>query len=473
MLGYSPIAGSALASSGHEIIVVSLDHGSFTFTGQAAEATNINLSETLDRAIFHLNLTTPTVTLVKTLNVTLDSGSFALTGQDAVANVSASLGTGSFAVTGQDNSMIQGKGLPGGAEAASYVLTGQDVTVEISVSAVLDHGSFTLTGIEAGAQLGELFEPGGFTLSGQDSTFTKAMQLTADHGSFAATGQDLGFDVNVSAILDNGAISLTYQNVDTGVTRAVTPALYALTGQDVDTPIAMREALARGTFIDVRIAADFVKAMNLSAANGSFALSGQAIENFNYSMSAGTGSFALTGFAFLRAISDVVGTGSFALSGQAINFKKTANLEEGSFSLVGFDLETRFEGSVGLDQGSIALTGQSADFEVRRILVADAGSFALTGQDVDLTLAFSVPTDAGSFTLSGDGLTFHIVDRFADGDFSTAGQDVTFILGEPVEGVSITVFIGGAAVYGLILPDQDPNWARVTPAQDPQWTLVA
>ena len=103
MLGYSPIAGSALASSGHEIIVVSLDHGSFTFTGQAAEATNINLSETLDRAIFHLNLTTPTVTLVKTLNVTLDSGSFALAGQDAFANVSASLGAGSFAVTGQDN----------------------------------------------------------------------------------------------------------------------------------------------------------------------------------------------------------------------------------------------------------------------------------------------------------------------------------------------------------------------------------
>ena len=33
-------------------------------------------------------------------------------------------------------------------------------------------------------------------------------------------------------------------------------------------------------------------------------------------------------------------------------------------------------------------------------------------------------------------------------------------LGEAVEGVSITVFIGGAAVYGLILPDQDPNWAK-------------
>ena len=45
-------------------------------------------------------------------------------------------------------------------------------------------------------------------------------------------------------------------------------------------------------------------------------------------------------------------------------------------------------------------------------------------------------------------------------------------LGEAVEGVSITVFIGGAAVYGLILPDQDPNFATITPAQDPNWSTV-
>ena len=44
MLGYSPIAGSALASSGHEIIIVSLDHGSFATTGQAV-GTNIAISD--------------------------------------------------------------------------------------------------------------------------------------------------------------------------------------------------------------------------------------------------------------------------------------------------------------------------------------------------------------------------------------------------------------------------------------------
>ena len=56
--------------------------------------------------------------------------------------------------------------------------------------------------------------------------------------------------------------------------------------------------------------------------------------------------------------------GSFALTGQAINFKKTANLEAGSFAVTGQDLTTRFEGSVALDQGSIALTGQAAYFQV-------------------------------------------------------------------------------------------------------------
>ena len=77
MLGYSPIAGSALASSGHEIIVVSLDHGSFATTGQAA-GTAIALSEGFG------------------------TGSVALTGQAVTLNIAMNedFGAGSFAVTG-------------------------------------------------------------------------------------------------------------------------------------------------------------------------------------------------------------------------------------------------------------------------------------------------------------------------------------------------------------------------------------
>ncbi len=110
---------------------------------------------------------------------------------------------------------------------------------------------------------------------------------------------------------------------------------------------------------------------------------------------------------------------------------------------------------------------------MRRILVADVGSFTLTGQDTNFAKALKLDLDAGSFTLTGFDANAKFTEVLDVGQFSVAGQDVTMKLGEAVEGVSITVFIGGAAVYGLILPDQDPNWATVTPAQDPQWTLVA
>ena len=59
--------------------------------------------------------------------------------------------------------------------------------------------------------------------------------------------------------------------------------------------------------------------------------------------------------------------------------------------------------------------------------------------------------------------TLYLLKVLDVGQFSVAGQDVTMKLGEAVEGVSITVFIGGAAVYGLILPDQDPNFAQLHP----------
>jgi hypothetical protein len=112
-------------------------------------------------------------------------------------------------------------------------------------------------------------------------------------------------------------------------------------------------------------------------------------------------------------------------------------------------------------------------FEVQRRVVAELGSFTLTGQDSDLNKQVVMSAGSGSFTLTGFDFNVSFTEILDVGQLGVAGQDVTFILGEPVEGVSITVFIGGAAVYGLILPDQDPNWARVTPAQDPQWTLVA
>ena len=86
MLGYSPIAGSALASSGHEIIIVSLDHGSFAATGQAA-GTNIALSDGFGTGSFAVSGQTVTPNIA--MNEDFGAGSFAVTGQAASLNVSA------------------------------------------------------------------------------------------------------------------------------------------------------------------------------------------------------------------------------------------------------------------------------------------------------------------------------------------------------------------------------------------------
>ncbi len=102
------------------------------------------------------------------MNEDFGAGSFAVTGQAAPLNVSASLATGSFAVSGQENSMIAGKGLQ--SEAGSFAVTGQDVTPVIDVSAILNHGSFAVTGQAAFGLVGEIFETGGFNLTGQTSS---------------------------------------------------------------------------------------------------------------------------------------------------------------------------------------------------------------------------------------------------------------------------------------------------------------
>ena len=93
--------------------------------------------------------------------------------------------------------------------------------------------------------------------------------------------------------------------------------------------------------------------------------------------------------------------GSFALTGQAINFKKTANLEAGSFAVTGQDLTTRFEGSVALDQGSIALTGQAATFEVKGFFRRCRELSLLQGKMSDLAWRLISALDAGSFSLTG------------------------------------------------------------------------
>ena len=169
MLGSGPLTGAPLASSFAQITVASLNHGSFTLTGQSAD-------------------------LNKFLKVGLDHGSFTLTGQTVTLVVEDAevIGTLLFNLTGQDAALA--KALKLSADAGSFTLTGIDNVFNITVPFGA-HGTFTLTGQDVTFATKTSLDHGSFTLTGQDINVSQSAAL--DHGSFTLTGQDVSLVIGV------------------------------------------------------------------------------------------------------------------------------------------------------------------------------------------------------------------------------------------------------------------------------------
>jgi hypothetical protein len=78
------------------------------------------------------------------------------------------------------------------ADYGSYLLTGQDLSFQISRKLTAENVQFTLSG-----QLASLLasrklssDYGAFTLTGQDATLSRTRSLLADAGYYTLTGQD-------------------------------------------------------------------------------------------------------------------------------------------------------------------------------------------------------------------------------------------------------------------------------------------
>lgn len=106
--------------------------------------------------------------------LTAEAGSYALTGQNVSLSVSRSLNAeaGSCALTGNDANLRTERRLT--AEAGTYALTGQDAALTYTPL-----GSYVLTASD-----------GSYTLSGQDVAFSRGYVLRAEAGSYSLTGQD-------------------------------------------------------------------------------------------------------------------------------------------------------------------------------------------------------------------------------------------------------------------------------------------
>lgn len=167
---------------------------------------------------------------------------------------------------------------------------------------------------------------------------------------------------------------------------------------------------AQGSFALTGQAAGLRATRLVSAAQGSFSLSGQsAALKVGRKVTAAQGSFALTGQdAALRATRTVsAAVGSFTLTGQAANLRATRLLTAayGTFTLTGqaANLVKGMPGAYTLtaSQGSFALSGQSVGLIAARHLAAGQGAFALTGQAAGLSVTRRIVAACGSFTLSG------------------------------------------------------------------------
>ena len=201
------------------------------------------------------------------------------------------------------------------------------------------------------------------------------------------------------------------------------------------------------------------------------------------------GSGPLTGAPLASSFAQItvasLNHGSFTLTGQSADLNKflKVGLDHGSFTLTGQTVTLVVEDAEVIGTLLFNLTGQDATLAKALKLSADAGSFTLTG--IDNVFNITVPFGAhGTFTLTGQDVTFATKTSLDHGSFTLTGQDASLVIGVPVTGLELTLGLGNPTVFGLIIPDQtpnysniapsqNPNYSNITPSQNPVWTEVA
>ena len=172
-----------------------------------------------------------------------------------------------------------------------------------------------------------------------------------------------------------------------------------------------------------------------------------------FSLTAASGSYALSGQPVSLTQAHVVpaNQGSYVLSGQDIGLEygHTVIAAQGSYALSGQDVAFPRGYAVGAAQGSYALNGQAVTPAWGHRLDAGQGSYALSGQDTSFPLGFAVTAEPGAYVLSGQAiaLLFDRVVAAAQGAYALSGQDVNLI--------TVGQFLLTAAAGAYVLSGQD------------------
>lgn len=247
MAGFSPAPLPSLSLVLGERLSLTAEQGSISVSGQAAGLTYGSSAVPSSPAPL------PHLGLLGGLGFTAlvaNSGSFAITGQDAgfLRGLRVTADAGFYTLTGQPalfERIVATAGDPAPlphiglllqfvssartltADAGIYAITGSDGLIDIEMSAA--QGSITITGQAAGMLKTSILvaEVGSYAISGQDATFnisSPARTMPADTQTYTVSGQAAGMLAQRMLLAEQGFYSLQGQaaNLVYGVTNAYT-----------------------------------------------------------------------------------------------------------------------------------------------------------------------------------------------------------------------------------------------------------
>lgn len=178
-----------------------------------------------------------------TYTITLDAGSYSFTGQDVtlLSNKLISLNSGIYTYTGQNVDLLAGRSI--NLNAGNYAYAGQNINLLASRLISLESGNYTYTGQDVtivynpsgGPTYLLAIDAGAYNYSGQDTQLIANRTLSIGSGDYAYTGSNLSLRANRSISIDSGAYVVTGNAVVLSANRAITleSGNYAYTGSPV------------------------------------------------------------------------------------------------------------------------------------------------------------------------------------------------------------------------------------------------
>jgi hypothetical protein len=231
------------------------------------------------------------------------------------------------------------------------------------------------------------------------------------NGQFKSDGTDTTPRMTWTTSTVYRSIALELAAASTGYTLTAAQGSFSLSGQAAGLKAARKLAASQGSYALAGQAAGLKAGRKLVAAQGSYTLTGQAAGlKAGRKLSAAHGVYVLTGLDAQLVYSGggaaytlTAEAGSYALAGQAAQLKAGRRLAagQGSYALAGQVAALKAARRLAAGQASYALAGQAVALKAGRKLAAGQGAYTLTGQAAALRAGRLLAAALATYTLTG------------------------------------------------------------------------